>query len=190
MKKTALILAVVVLVPALVAAQDFAGDTGSVLIGGSAVFSSSGGDLNENGDGDRQTFVQFNPVAIYFISPGIGIGGMLNYSRSSQGDTYSNTFGIGPSLAYLAGGGGKEIVPFGMVTFLYNSRKTQYSPESKWNETELMFRVGALWMARKNVGISLAAFYSIEGRKFEDMDNISGNRFGLTVGVNTFLLGK
>jgi hypothetical protein len=56
------------------------------MIMGSLTYSSSGGDLYENGDGDRRTSFELNPMFGYFVAPGFSIELQIIYSNLAQGD--------------------------------------------------------------------------------------------------------
>ena len=185
MKKIALLCIVMMVMPCLLTAQEATGK-GSRLIGGSASFTHTTGKYYENENGDGRTHLIINPSALYFVSPGLGLGGSLLYDRFSQGDSNTTQLGIGPKAAYFMGSGGTSLIPFGTVSFLYNSGKT--SSEIKITNTILMFELGIMKMVAKNVGLSAAAFFQTLSFKQENFDAVKGTVLGINFGINTFLL--
>ena len=103
MKKSALFLLLFVFVVTSVFAQEYPVDKGSKMVLGGITFSSIGGDLYENSDGDRATYINVMPSFGYFVIPGLAIGADLLYDRTSQGDDTENTLGIGPKVIYAIG---------------------------------------------------------------------------------------
>ena len=51
--------------------QDSPIGKGSKIISGNFSFSSAGGELNENNNGDRLFTIEFDPAVNFFISPGL-----------------------------------------------------------------------------------------------------------------------
>jgi len=173
---------------------------GSVIISGNFSFSSAGGELNENSDGDRLTTIEFDPAANFFVSPGLAVGGKLLFSRSSQGDENSTTWGIGPEINYFfhnseeiseAAG---ETYPFIQAGFYYSSSVYNVSSFSGIMNisqivTKIRFGVGVAHMISNAVAITCLAAYDIDNEKIKDHEELpgSGNQYGIYAGLLIFL---
>ena len=185
-KKTALCAILVVSLFGLASAQTGAG---AIWIGGTAGFSSSGGDLYEYGDEGRRTWIGLSPVVDYFVAPNLFIGPALSLSRSTQGD-YSNTsFDIGAAVGYALGSGGGSMIPFlkGVFQFSSSTTKDTYNDqetESKSSGTSISVGGGLLFPVAKHAGITVEAKYYMDSWKPEGADkSTSGNIIAIEVGV-------
>ena len=175
-------------------AQSFPTDKGSKIVAGEFAFSSAGGDLYENSDGDRLTTIELDPFISYFLTPGLALGGNFLLERMSQGDWSLTTWGIGPRLIYFIGGSqpistvkGKTY-PFLDAAFLYIKNTFKYdSDESSSLGTMIRFGGGILHMLSDSVGLFGEAVYSIDSIKPEDGDSESGNQFNIAAGFTFFL---
>src|SRR5690606_33508685 len=85
--RLALGLALLLLAPSLVQAQSYAIDKGSLMIGGTAGFSSTGGE----GTDDRLTQILINPSLQYFVTRGLAFGGEVTLQHFSRGDSEATT---------------------------------------------------------------------------------------------------
>ncbi|MBN2227012.1 MAG: outer membrane beta-barrel protein [candidate division Zixibacteria bacterium] len=79
-------------------------DKGSMIVGGTAMYASLGGDMYEVGEDGSISTITLTPSIGYFVSPGLLIGADFTYTSISGGDDdeidYS-VFGIGPTVAYF-----------------------------------------------------------------------------------------
>ena len=163
----------------LLSQKSYTVDQGSILLGGTAGFSSQGGDIIGN---DRLTTITINPSLLYFVAPNVGIGGTINLLNMSHSGNSSTLFGIGPKVAYYFGDQNKTTFPFIAGSFIYNSASDSYT------ETDFQFSGGFTSMLNKYVGITGEAFYMIESRKSEGSDKTySGNTFGIQLGIAVFI---
>lgn len=188
MKKLTII-ALFLILPAFLFAQEYAVDKGSMLVGGSAGFMSLSGDLYEDADEEGSTQFWVSPSVLYFIMPGLGVGADLNFSKYSQGDYSETEMGIGPTVAYFIGDANSSMYPFVSATYLFGTETDKYdSQEMKHTETSIMFRGGVMFMVAKTTGIGIAGFYDMDSRKHEDADEATkGNAFGVSVHIASFI---
>ncbi len=167
----------------------FAVDKGSFGIAGTASFNSQGeGALG----GNRATTINISPSLIYFLVPGLGVGGSFDYSRTS-GDLGFDSFGIGPTAAYYFGG--KEARTFPVVRFKYLYRFGD-NDLSEITTNQFQFSIGSTFMLAKNVGLLTEAFYTYnrdtfkwQGSPFFETSSTTStsNALGIRVGIDLFV---
>lgn len=168
--------------------QSFATDKGSIIVGGTAGFSSQGGDMYESG-GDRANSLSVNPEFGFFVAPSVAIGGTAVINYVSQGDASSTTIGGGPSISYLIGGPESKTYPFVSLSPVYTSVSYDYgSFDSSASGFGMLGQVGAVMMAARNVGVNVGIFYLYESYSSDDFDDsMSGNTYGVQVGITAFV---
>ena len=166
---------------AVLHAQTFALDRGSINIAGDAAFTSSGS--SSNGDDDRTTQFILTPTAHYFVIPGLAVGGDLVVSHFSRENNSSTTFGGGPSVAYYFGRGERKVYPFvsGSVTLLRTSFDNSFTNQST-SSTGYRGSGGVLLLLSRSVGITGELFY-----QGQNSDNFDTNTYGLAFGVSAFV---
>jgi hypothetical protein len=179
---TLLILALSLFMPIRTFAQKaYAVDKGSMLVGGSAGFTSIGGDAIDE-DGDRVSVFVINPDLLFFVSPHVALGGAVSVVSVSFGGESNTTFGIGPTVGYYFGNENSKTYPFIKGRFIYTNDADDFS------ETDFQFEGGAAFMIAKNVALTGSAFYLIQSFKPEGADeSISGNTFGIQFGIEAFV---
>lgn len=170
--------------PVGVSAQDYATDQGSFVLGGTASFSSQGGDLHEDADGDRLNTLSLNPYVLYFITPGLGIGGELGVARATQGDDDATTIGVGPTVAYYFGEAASTVRPFVEVHAGYQSISSDFFDASGWM---VGGGGGAAVMLSPTVALTLSGVYEIQNVSVENFDDVDGDEFRLEAGVAAFI---
>jgi hypothetical protein len=185
--KKGLIILFVLLVPALLFSQDYAVDQGSMMLGGDILFTMTSGDLFENIDGDGTTTIAVNPLMLYFIMPGLAVGGSLQFTSQSQGDNKSSAMGVGPMVAYFFGGDGSKVFPYIGGGYIYSSNKTENGAEFKWTTGSIVITAGGVFMLTDAIGVGASAFYTLNSFKPEDVDAIDGNVMGVRLGVHGFI---
>lgn len=176
-------LAVLVSFPLTLAAQEYATDRGSFILGGSASFVSQGGDLYENLDGDRLNTLTLNPYLLYFITPGLGIGGELALSRASQGDSDATVLGVGPTVAYYFGGPEASVRPFVEAHAAYLSLDSDFGDATGWGAGA---GAGAAFMLTRAVALTVGAVFEVHNLSIDDFDE-DGNEFRIEAGIAAFL---
>jgi outer membrane protein W len=181
MKKIILISLVLLLFHSFAFSQDFAVDKGSILFAGMASFSTSGGDLYENADGDRAMNITLEPSVNYFVIQNVGVGLKAQYSRDSQGDYTSSTLGIGPNLAYFLGDAESNMFPYLGAGFHYITNSVD---DYTISGTDIAIIAGVLAPVKKNLGIMINASYHMMSLKHEDWDEAeSGNIIMVGIGI-------
>ncbi len=169
------------------AGQSWAVDRGSLRLGGTASFTSSGSSFDGVDGDDRTTQLGISPSIEYFFVPGLAIGGTLSVGYLSSGDDDDATsFGIGPSITWFFGGSEpKSTWPFIGAQLLYS--RTSFGDDDD-DLTGFGYQAdgGLMFMVSNAVGIEAALFYrrlEQENGPFElDVDT-----FGLQVGVSAFV---
>lgn len=171
--------------PLTLSAQSYATDQGSFILGGSASYSSQGGDLYENFDGDRVNTLTLNPYLLYFVSPGLGIGGELVLSRASQGDDDLTTVGVGPTVAYFFGDAAATVRPFVEAHASYVSVSFGENDANGWG---IGGGGGAAFMLSPTVALTLQGVYEVQSLSADGLDeDVDGNEFRLEAGIAAFL---
>lgn len=159
-------------------------DQGAKLVSGAFSFASQGGDLYAGGD-DRANIVTIVPSLIYFISPGIGIGGDLSYARQSQGDFSATEWGAGPKIGFFMDSGG-SMIPFIAAGANYLSFSNSFDDDS---ENLLRFKVaGGILIRKDHLAVSIEAGYLLDRFKPEGADeSVNGNTIVIGIGFAGFL---
>lgn len=171
--------------PSDLLAQDFAIDRGSVVIGGTVSYTSQGGELFENTDGDRLNSLLLNPFALFFVTRGLGIGGDFFVQKASQGDQSVTTLGIGPSVAYFFGGPENTAFPFVSGGLEYANLSSTGFDASGFG---FNFGAGVAFMVSRGVAVTTQASYEVLNLSVDQLDeSFSGNGFGLRAGISAFL---
>ena len=185
---TVFTLALLLILPALLVAQEYAVDKGSMLVGGEAGFAMMGGDLYKDFDDNKMTVMTISPTLMYFIAPGLGIGADVEFTKMSQGDMSSTTMGVGPGIAYFIGNASSTMYPYLSASYIFGSEKVKYdNDEAKVTTANIVFRGGIMFMVAKTTGIGIAAFYSMDSGKHEDYDAVKGNVMGVGVTFASFI---
>jgi hypothetical protein len=173
--------------------------------GWTAGFSSAGGDLHKNADGDSYTAMNFSPCLGYFFMDGLGIGALIDYSSTKQGDNKSTYLAFGPKAYYYIGASSNDIekgklVPFVTASFTMGSETFKSKnllneeSESKEKGTDFSFGLGGVYMLEKSLGVSAELSYTSQSRKWKTSkpvdtdwsDSVSGSVIGLGIGVKGF----
>ena len=181
----AVFVAAMLAIPASASGQTYATDRGAVVLGGSVRWSSSGGDLYENNEGDRYNSVLVNPRVLYFVAPGLGIGGNLYVESESQGDFNATTIAVGPAAAYFFGGPDSSALPY-ISGFLGYGKTTT----SGWDGSGLSFGAGAglAFLLSPSVALTAGAWYRLDNTTVDQLDqSFGGNTMALEIGVEAFL---
>lgn len=170
-----------------VAGQSFAIDQGSMVLDGSISFTNSGGDLYENANGDRSTEILLLPSLLYFVSPGLALGGELVVQRVSQGDFSATTLGVGPEVAYFFGDAESTVYPFVNASMSYVNTS---SSGNGIDASGVGFDAGggAAFMLTGTVAITGQVAYTFQNLSIDQTDESrSGNMFRIELGVAAFL---
>lgn len=130
-------------------AQEHATDRGSFILGGSAGLSS------QKVGGNRSTYMHLTPNVLYFVRPGLALGGTLSLSHSRYDEQSRTAYGVGPQISYYFGGGEQELRP-------YVSARSIYSDASGGDYGALWYggNVGVLYLFTRSVGLDASLFYN------------------------------
>jgi outer membrane protein len=181
MSRTAAALVALLLASAPVSAQSYPIDDGSILIGGSAAFTSQGFEDED----ERTTTLSINPTFGYFITEGFAVGGEALIERISFDGDASTVLGIGPFLAYFFGGPGSRTYPFVQAGVAYRSTSVEGIDLSGFGAD---VSVGAAFMVARNAAITAEAFAQFASFSLEGSDeSIGSNTYGLRAGVGVFI---
>lgn len=167
-------------------AQDYLTDEGVTRLGGALSFTTQGGDYYAPGENDRLTTVNLNPSVQYFLAPGLAVGADALLEYQAQNDVSLRIFSIGPSASYFFGGADTRAYPFLSVNPLYTN--IGRNEDSSINGFGVVGSIGGAFQIARNVAITAEGFYEYESFSTEGADErVSGNTFGLRVGVSAFL---
>lgn len=160
-------------------------DRGSMILGGSVGFSSSGGDLYEDAEGERLNAILLNPQALFFVSSGLAVGGELLVERQTQGDFESTSLAVGPSVAYFFGDNESSAYPFIRGTVGYASVTTSGLDGSGF---AFAGSAGVAFMLTRSVAITASGTYRLDNVSIDQFDDTySGDIISLLIGVEAFV---
>jgi outer membrane protein W len=164
---------------------------GSWIISGGASASSQ----HNNGTDQSTTSLSLAPSALYFVRPGLALGGAvsLGYFDGSIGTTKS--FGIGPSIRYYFGDAAAKTFPFVSATiapaWLWTDPKNSSTARStSQHSLEAEGTIGLTHLVATHVGITGEAFY--QHQSFDtDIGTVhatqSSYAFGVRFGITAFV---
>ncbi|MGB5106407.1 MAG: hypothetical protein WBP29_02920 [Candidatus Zixiibacteriota bacterium] len=178
-------------------------------------FAIRGGDLNKGGSEDSPTYLQLDPSLGYFLADGLAIGVTLKFANFTWGDYKETTFGAGPRVIWFPTAKNADepkgkILPFLSGSFIYQSMKVEdpgSTPElaklaaaNATDDTKISgyaarFSGGGVWMLSGVWGVHGEAYFELQNAKTTytpavgpevEGDGISGNEFGIMLGVIAF----
>jgi hypothetical protein len=201
------IVAILVLPAGVVQAQSDARnpiDKGSLVLDGSAFFSTQSGDLYEDFDldgdstsgGSSRTTISVMPMIAYFVAPGLLVGGEFRFTRQSVGDEKDTYFGFGPTAGYFfnlqparANARG-TVYPYVKAFFSYGKQKRERE-DSDTEGTLMSFggQGGLVYMLSNSVGADLSARYSLDtvDPEAEDTESLDGATLQVGLGITAFI---
>jgi hypothetical protein len=165
------------------AAQDgYATGRGSMIIGGSANFTSS-----QSGDNGRLTTFGLQPSVQYFVSRGLALGGSVSFDRSWAGDQSLTSYGLGPVVSCYFPDPNNRLYPFLSLRAGYlRSAFRNPGEERDGSGTSARAAGGVLYMLSASVGINSELFYQSVSQS-EEGQTLDSNAFGLAVGITAFI---
>jgi hypothetical protein len=181
MNKTLTIIMAILLMCATALGADSPVSKGSWKVGGSAGFSSTGGDFYDS----RVSVFSLTPSAGTFITDGLLIGGNFSLISASGGSETLTAWGVGPTMAYYFKGGNAtkdakgSLYPFVGASFMITGASG--GGESATG-TGFSFAGGIEYMITRSVAFDVAASYSIS-----TMESMSTNVFGISAGFSFFI---
>jgi hypothetical protein len=154
-------------------------DKGTVMIAGSAGFSSSSGDLYGN---QTMTQVQFMPAVYGFAADNFAVGGRVNFVYISQGDYDTSTLLVGPALGYFFPTGSTS-KPFVSGAFFYNANTVDLGWGSSTSKgSTIAFSLGMAFFPKPHFAIT-----SEFGVNFQEIESVKGTTFLVGLGVAGFI---
>lgn len=179
----------VLLINSVYSQPEFATDRGSLSLGGGISFYSSGGELYENTDGDRNMSFNFNPDFLFFVAPSFAIGAEFQYSYYKSGEYSNNTVGVGPTFMYcIAGHRDQKVYPFISESifvdfYSYKDTSTDYEGDSKGINSSTS--LGVMFMLSKAVALNTRITYF--SRTTLGDNSLSGNEIYFGIGIRSFI---
>lgn len=141
-------------------AQEFAVDKGATFISGVASFTSQGGELFEDYDGNNASTFNLSPNVNFFVAKNFFIGGGLEFAHEKQGDYTSNNIGLGPQIGYAFGNENSTAFPYFDVGLRYYGMSVDYgSGNSEGSGTDIFLGAGIVIPVKSHLGITFEAGY-------------------------------
>lgn len=166
-------------------AQEYAVDKGATWLSGTVSFSSSGGELFEDYDGNNSSVFNLAPSINYFVGKNFFMGGGLDFSLEKQGDYQSNSIGVGPQIGYAFGNQDSRAYPYLDLGLRYYGMSVDYgSGNSEGTGTDIFFGAGINVPLRPHLGLTFEAGYHMLNIKEKEYDDTySGNIFAIGIGI-------
>jgi len=153
-------------------------DKGSLIIGGSASFTSS----KAEGSSTRVTGISLRPSLLYFFFPSVAIGGNIHIQNTSAGYYEASAFSIGPKVAFFFRTKSDNLYPYLGASFNITSA-------DDYTATELRLSGGLAALVVSHVAITGEFFYQLEhydpDSEYYSAYNL--NTFGVTFGITAFI---
>jgi hypothetical protein len=163
---------------------------GSWIIGGSAGINSQ----HVSGNDQSVTSVSLAPSALYFVSPGLALGGSVILGYSDNPQVSSKSFGVGPSVRYYFGDKAAKTLPFLSATVepVWQSNDPKSSTGQSTSSTNLLIEgtVGLTHLVASHVGITGEAYYDhleFSSDRGDIHVDQSSYAFGLRFGITAFV---
>lgn len=179
-------LAGVLIVAAIVSSPGQA--QGSPIGKGSWIISGSAGANSQHIQGNDQTVttISLAPSALYFVSPGLAIGGSASVGYFNSSSNSSKSFGIGPSIRYYFGDQAAKTFPFVSATiaptWTSTDPKNSSVSSTSGHNTLAEGTVGVTHLLVPHVGITGEAYY--DHLSFDaDVGPIHASQSSYSIGV-------
>lgn len=189
--------AVVLGASAAVAQQPSPIGHGSWLVGGSAGLSRD----HANG-GSTRTTASLAPVGLYFVAPGLALGGTLNVGYATGvaqgGDSHETVLGVAPTIRYFFGDLADKVFPYLNASVGPAWDRLTIgggSSDITTRSIDLTGSAGLMDMIVPHVGLSAELYYTARHRS-SDREAQSGGTvtvtadnqsYGLRFGINAFV---
>ncbi|HEX7118849.1 MAG TPA: outer membrane beta-barrel protein [Longimicrobiales bacterium] len=178
--------------PATAPAQTHALDRGSFRVGGTASFTSAGGEVD--GDPvDRETQLTLAPSVQYFLLPGLAVGGNLSLSRRGFGDDDAVTsYGIGPAVTYYFGAddaADQDWFPYIDAGIRYVDVQVDDAILGSEEPSVMGYNAaaGILFLLSPAVGMTGELFYDRSDLENNIGTDTRADTFGLAFGISAFV---
>jgi hypothetical protein len=164
--------------PARVSAQAYATDRGSFIVGGSAGTSTNTFtiDLEGEPESERVSLVHLAPQALYFVTPGLALGGRVSASLISDDEDTSTQLGVGPQVAYYFGRGERPYYPYLSAGVSYEDVANDEAGVGANAQAGLVF------LLARGVGLDTSLFY-----RRQEAEPVRHESLGLAVGITAFV---
>ena len=155
-------------------------DKGTIQVGGGIVMSST---ATEDQD-DIASQIMIMPQGYYFIIDHLAVGGHIQLSRYSRGNSASTTFGIGPAAKYYFKAG--KFYPFVGGGLSYN-RTSWKNDDDASSDIDMSVFGGMDFFLAENVAVEPYANLNFNSSKYGDWDSIFSTRFEIGVIFSAFI---
>ena len=173
---------------------------GAKLAGGSLAYTSRSGDLWENGNNDRLTITEGQPVFMFFIAEGFAAGIVGLSQKLSQGKQERSVFGLGPEIQYYFDPQKEEdkfkgkflpFVSFG-ATYLTATKNFGSAGETtkEYSGFSIRGKGGVVYMMSNSIGMTIGLSYSYDKLKQtepEETNSLNGGSFMIEYGFTAFI---
>ncbi|MCG6954484.1 MAG: hypothetical protein LJF04_00705 [Gemmatimonadetes bacterium] len=175
-------------VPSVLRAQSSALDRGHFLVDGQASLVSGG----SKGSDGRSTSFSLSPSVLYFVHPGIALGGSAQLGHTSGRGSTSSIYSLGPQAVVYFGDETASVRPFvradvGIGRTKNSSTGASGSFTQQVNLTRVVASAGMLDLLTSSVGIHGEIFYRRDSYG-GDADTWA-DQFGVGFGFSIFLGG-
>ena len=165
-------------------------DKGSYILGGSVSFTSMGGDLYEDANGESQSVFLVAPEFGYFFSPGFMGGAIVEFSSYSiHGENYSD-FMFGPMVAYyfnaanITDDAKGTVLPYLKAFAMFGS--TELGTDGSW--TKFGGKGGINYFLSNAVAVDFGVqFYSDSFKPDGADESTTGTVFSFGAGIKAFI---
>jgi hypothetical protein len=187
--------AVILLLSGMVVAADNPIDKGSMIVDGSAYFSSQSGDWWEDAEGNSLTRISLDPSIGYFVAPSILVGGEVQLMSWSQGDYSMTNWAIGPTVGYYFNLDASRteakgaLYPYIKAFFLIGQSKTDNGTTTSTTDVMLLGgKGGVVFMLSNAIGLDAGVKFQSDSYKPEGADkSITGTTLMVGAGITAFL---
>ena len=174
--------------PGVLHAQSSALDQGRFLVDGQASLTSEG----SKGSDGRSTSISLSPSVLYFVHPGVALGGSVQLGRSSGHGSTSSTYSLGPRAVVYFGEEDASVRPFVRADIgIGRMKNSSEGPSGSYTQRLNLTRVGAaaglLDLLTTSVGIHGELFYRRDS--YGGGVDTWGDQFGVAFGFSIFLGG-
>ncbi len=140
---------------------------------------------------DNRNVLTLNPQIGYFLFPNFSLGASFQYNRTSNSNSSTTNWGIGPSFRYYFNS--KNIIPFLSLGYLYAESKISFNNLTTTGHS-FIFSGGLDYFITKNVAMETVVSYSINNKRLSDSYSafvqssvLKSHTFNIGIGINLFL---
>jgi hypothetical protein len=181
MKKIILSILLLLFSATFAISQDYAVDKGAFILSGTGSFTSQGGDLYKDFEGNRLSTFSLTSAADYFVVRNVFIGAGITYTRMSQGEDSMSTVGIGPTVGYAFGKAEGKSYPYIATGIQFYSVGAD---DETIPGTNIFIGAGMILSIKEHLGLVLEIGYNFQKLKHEDWaESESGNAFIISIGI-------